>query len=730
MSTTTGRSDRRDCSGSPDGSGPTRHPREARVTARRAPRLPTLRRVVAGVALGTAGVLVLAGCTGGGGTDGDADTTGRPDSSDGVFPASQVDPLVAALPQESVGAVPTMRLADGLVPPTNTWFSGLVFGDEPQPVFPFPISFELTAAGFATGLPVPVASEKAIVAPARSDVTLDLGATATEVSAYDDVSVTVAHLDGDQVLGHTTVAEGSPLVSYTAATAQVDTLGAPVTSVGDGRGTIAVGDTTWGVVVTGGTLDGTSARLDEGGSVVLVPVPAGATDEQVGSVLDAAASPLVSVTTAHRASGAGGSAVSTTDLGYETAAGSDTLLVPAPHMGDAPTGGDTGLTYDTAYGTVPLAIGSTLSFGAPVTTASTSLDLSGLSDDQKQRLGDQVKTDAATTDEPAADTYFGGKALYRSAMLMQLAEQLGDDATADTLRTSIVDRLDTWTDPAGCEVREQECFVYDPVVKGVVGKVASFGSDEFNDHYFHYGYFLSAAGVVAADDPALAERWRPVMDLLAADIASGADNGSFPDRRAFDPYWSHSWASGYSPFADGNNQESSSEAVTAYSGLSLWAAATGDDALGDEASWMLSSEASSALAYWLAPDLSGPTADGYGHEIVSLTWGGKRDYGTWFSAEPSAIAGIQLIPLSPTSVSYLTSSAAGGAEQIAAVVAEASASGFDTPLGDYVLMYSALQGPDQAEAALTALDDLPESGIDDGNSRAYAMAYVMSAGAR
>lgn len=673
---------------------------------------------------------MLAGCTGGSGTDGDGDTTGRPDGAGDVLPASQIDPLVAALPQESVGAVPTMRLADGLVPPTNAWFSGLVFGDEPQPVFPFPVSFQLTDGGFATGLPVPVASEKAIVSPAVPDVTLDVGATATEVSAYDKVSVTVAHLDGDTVLGHTTVAEGSPLVSYTAASAQTATLGAAATSTGDGRGTLTVGDTTWGVVVTGGGLDGTAVRLDGGGSVVLVPVPEGATDDQVATVLDAAASPLVSVTTGHRASGSGSSAVSTTELGYETAAGGDTLLVSAPHMGDSATGGDTGLSYETIYGTVPLAVGSSLSFDAPVTTASAELDLSGLSDDQRQRLGDQVRADVASTTAPAADTYFGGKALYRSTMLMQLAEQLGDDASADTLRTAIVDRLDTWTDPSGCETREQECFVYDPAVKGVVGKVASFGSDEFNDHYFHYGYFLHAAGVVAADDPELAERWQPVMDLLAADIASGSGNGSFPDQRAFDPYWSHSWASGYAPFADGNNQESSSEAVTAYAGLSLWAAATGDDALGGEASWMLSSEASSALAYWLDPDLSGPAADGYDHAIVSLTWGGKRDYGTWFSAEPSAIAGIQLIPLAPTSVSYLTSSAAGGAEQIARVVDEAAASGFDAPLGDYVLMYSALQGPDQAAEALSTLADLPESGIDDGNSRAYAMAYVMSAGAR
>ena len=39
----------------------------------------------------------------------------------------------------------------------------------------------------------------------------------------------------------------------------------------------------------------------------------------------------------------------------------------------------------------------------------------------------------------------------------------------------------------------------------------------------------------------------------------------------FDPYRGHSWASGPSPFASGNNQESSSEAVAAWNGLALWA---------------------------------------------------------------------------------------------------------------------------------------------------------------
>ena len=46
----------------------------------------------------------------------------------------------------------------------------------------------------------------------------------------------------------------------------------------------------------------------------------------------------------------------------------------------------------------------------------------------------------------------------------------------------------------------------------------------------------------------------------------------------------------------------------------------------------------------------------YDHGIVSLTWGGKRDYATWFSPEPSAILGIQILPVGPISLDYLAGS--------------------------------------------------------------------------
>ena len=50
------------------------------------------------------------------------------------------DPAVDGVVHKTIKELPAKRLAEGLVPPTNRWFSGLVFGDKPQPVFPLPLS--------------------------------------------------------------------------------------------------------------------------------------------------------------------------------------------------------------------------------------------------------------------------------------------------------------------------------------------------------------------------------------------------------------------------------------------------------------------------------------------------------------------------------------------------------------------------------------------------------------
>ncbi len=641
-----------------------------------------------------------------------------------VLPDAATASLVKALPQRSVGATPPMRLAAGLVPPTNRWFSGLVFGEKPQPVFPFPLSFAQTASGFSAGLPVATATANTVAGAATPQVVLDVGATSAVVSDYDEVSVTLEHRRGSTVLGHTTIAEGSPLVSYRAAAEQRVRLNAPVTATGTDRGTLEVAGQRWAVVVRSGSLQGATATLQANGSLVLLPVPTGASSAVTAKLMDAAVSPLQSVATTASASDAG----QRTSLGYRTATGADTVVVPLPHQGKTAATGCTGATYATIYGTVPVCIAKDIAFTTPTVEPKAQLDLTGVSDERKQQLRTQLRKDVATSKPFAADTYFGGKSLYRSAMLLQLARQLGDEQSAATLTKRLTTTLDLWTEPGGCTTRKQECFVYDPKLKTVVGLAQSFGSEQDNDHHFHYGYFLYAAGVVAAKDPALAKRWAPVMDLLAADIASRPAEGAgkaFPTSRVYDPYFSHSWASGFSPFADGNNQESSSEAVNAWTGLSQWAAASGDASLGAEAAWLLSGETASALAYWIAPQLTGKQFQGFDHRLVSLNWGGKRDFATWFSPKAAAIIGIQLIPMSPVS-SYLGSKAGGGPAHIRALVKAAAPDGSAGGFTDYLLMYRSLAGKADAEAALRTAEQLPAAGIDDGDSRTYLLAYLMA----
>ncbi|ARU50925.1 hypothetical protein CBR64_04905 [Cellulosimicrobium cellulans] len=659
--------------------------------------------------------------------------TGPPGAGSAVgYPAADltgtvpdVDPSI--LPQESLAPMPAARLADGLVPPTNRWFSGLVFGDEPLPVFPVPLAFGVTDGGFAFGLPDVEVTEQSILGPYVPQVGVDVGASSVEVTAYDTASVTLDLLDGaGSTVGTVTLVEGSPVLRYTAATDQTAALtvafaeaGGAVSAEAGGREYVLVGADD---ALSGG---GRSLDLAEGDSVAWFPVPDGAPDGAVATLAEAAAHPVTGTTLAY---GVAGDAV-TTAITYETggdAPGSATVVVRLPHQRES-EGATCGLgTYATVRGTVDVCTASTLAWTSPAVEPAGTLDVTALGEDEKTELADQVRADAAALPPRPSDTYFGGKALARDANLLSLAEQLGLDDVAAPLREDLSAALREWTQPDGCEERDARCFVYDPQVRSVVGRTPSFGSDELNDHHFHYGYLLYAAGVVAADDPALAADLAPVLDLLAADVASGAGDEDLPALRVFDAYAGHSWASGYAPFADGNNQESASEAVSAWNGLALWARASGDATLETQARWLLSAEASSARAYWTDFDRDDPAIDGFGHAVTSLVWGGKRDWATWFSAEPSAMLGIVVLPMQPVA-GYL----AGDGQRIRANLDEALAGSRDDPatwdvlFGDQLLMYAALAGPDDAAAALDVARTLPVERVDDGNTRSYLLAWLL-----
>ncbi len=626
-------------------------------------------------------------------------------------PAPDIATDLAAITSKDVAKVAPTRLADGLVAPTNRWFSGLVFGDSPQPVFPMPLSAALTDQGFALGLPQVNATEKTIMGGTNPQIQVPLGASSMKVTGYDTLTVTSTYYDGSGTeLGSVLLAQGSPFVTYTAKTQQTLAV-EPIFKAGSGTGlyTTNVAGHDYGLVVGGGATvdDAGKVTLTPGSTITLYGVPDGA---DAASLASAAADPVVGGSVEYAVDG---DHVSTT-LSYATKNGGDTAIVPMSGQTVA-TGTKGAGTYASIYGTMDVYTGTSVTTSAPLVESSYQLDVSTLSDADKAALIEQVKADAAAIDFSATDTYFGGKYLYRGANLMTLADQLGVTDVATDLRTKLTTELETWFDPKRCATQTTKCFVYDDQISSIIGQEASFGSDEMNDHHFHYGYLIYAAAVVSANDSALADKIAPVVDLVVADIASAQASAAFPQYRNFDPYAGHSWASGSSPFADGNNQESSSEAVNAWNAVALWAKVRGNADLQTQASWMMSSEANAAKLYWTNTDLSEFPA--FTNTIASMNWGGKRDYATWFSAEPGAMLGIQLIPMGSYS-GYL----AGDTDRIKANLAQGAGGGYGVQFGEYMAQYLALADP---AAARSQLANLPAE-IDNATTKSYVMAYVLS----
>ena len=81
--------------------------------------------------------------------------------------------------------------------------------------------------------------------------------------------------------------------------------------------------------------------------------------------------------------------------------------------------------------------------------------------------------------------------------------------------------------------------------------------------------------------------------------------------------------------------------------------------------------------------------------------------------------GIQLLPMPPVLAQGRLDE-----KRVRANVADASAGGTDTVFGDYLAMYLALAEP---RRALAIGRGLPDSAIDDGNTRTYMLAWLLTA---
>lgn len=605
----------------------------------------------------------------------------------------------------------TDRIDGTIIPPTNSWISGMVLQKTPLPVFPMPLSFLAKDNGFEVGLPTVQSQTTMITGEHTAGIAAAIdGSTGFMLSRFDKVSATLTYSAGTSKLGTLTLAEGSPYVFYRSLSNSSLSL-TNITSLAKGQSSAYLryssGGHDYAIVANAGahiSTVGAKATIaaPNNSLVTFYTLPGTGTD----TLHSFAGNELLSVSVSNTISSDGSTQTIFDD---KTANSQPTVFVPMSYTQVTPN--DSIVTYDSIYGPMKAVKGTAFTTSVTTLQPSNRLDLSRLSDAHKQQLIASLPDDIAKTTTTANDSYYAGKQLARAATLLDIAEQLGQTDASHKLITILND--------AFAKRLNGQYFYYDSTLKGVAAQTKAFGSEDFNDHHFHYGYFIYAASILGKYDDTFVKNYQKQINLLVADIASYAPTANFPIDRNYDAYAAHSWAAGLAPFADGNNQESSSEAINAWNGVALWGQLTHNVKLQTSANWMLSNEAATAKAAWRTVDTSPSYLKNFTSPLTSLNFGGKRTYATFFSDASNAKLGIQLIPMSPTMLQYVSD----GTSISKVIAASVRNDNYNVALGDYVLMYMALSDPQKAAQMVSKQQD---ASIDDGNSRTYLNAWVYS----
>lgn len=297
-------------------------------------------------------------------------------------------------------------------------------------------------------------------------------------------------------------------------------------------------------------------------------------------------------------------------------------------------------TYASPRGEMKVLSGSSFSTQIPFLGVLPALPNSANS---KAEILTMLKDDTKDFRFEKDDTYWNGKEFGKVCELIQIAEQLSETAIRDQLLTLLKSRLEDWFDG-----EDKFFFYYDKTWNTLTGYPDSYGSaEQLNDHHFHYSYFIKAAATIAQFDSdwVKPENYGTMIDTLIRDCASyDRDDKRFPWMRSLDPYAGHSWAAGHAGFASGNNQESSSESMNFATSLILYGQATGRDDIRDLGIYWHSTEAETIRQYWF--DQGGEVfPDGYAQSCVGMVWGDGASYGTWWTANPEEIHGINFLPV-------------------------------------------------------------------------------------
>jgi endoglucanase Acf2 len=347
-------------------------------------------------------------------------------------------------------------------------------------------------------------------------------------------------------------------------------------------------------------------------------------------------------------------------------------------------------------------------------------------DVEEKKVLRHLLSDVAAEGHPlqAADTYGLGKGLARIAQMLPLASAAGDATDQAVFKAELKREFGRWFN--GTQSHTPPGFFYNCTWGTLIGIPGSYGSaDQLNDHHFHYGYWIGAAALLGLYDSSWLHSGTvaPAINALTRDIgAPSRSDPDYPFLRHFDVYAGHSWASGQAPFADGLNEESSSEAINAWAAMILFATETGNRTLRDAAIWMYTLECNAAFDYWFDDGPVRTFPAGFGRVQVANLFDGKSDAGTWFSGNLAMEHGIEFLPFTGASL-YLGHDPAYVRRNLKEVI-DASGGTLDTRSQnwpDLMEMYLALVAPAEA------LDHWKRTAyVFDGETRAHEFAWMTS----
>ncbi|TMW63185.1 hypothetical protein Poli38472_002126 [Pythium oligandrum] len=278
----------------------------------------------------------------------------------------------------------------------------------------------------------------------------------------------------------------------------------------------------------------------------------------------------------------------------------------------------------------------------------------------EQRILDHLKSDIQSdwSIPVGGSYYFNGKAAQKYASLCLMANDASIVGQDKSLLSTCLSKLRTVMMPFVSNSWTNK-LQYDLVYGGIVSSEgfkkndlgADFGNTMYNDHHFHYGYWLYTSAIINYLDPSWSElpRLNAMANLLARDVANFDTNDQFfPRFRSFDWFRGHSYSHGVTPFADGKDQESTSEDINFSFALYLLGKTTNNQAMATVGKLMARVNAHAIRTYFLIEDANQIHPTNFRpNKVTGIFFDNKVDYATWFSADKHCIHGIQMIPITP-----------------------------------------------------------------------------------